>query len=306
MQQPINPVKQEFTYTFKYESDSESIDINTLLLSQIHFTTVLNEIKNEVAAGSNLKIRVTPLQKGSVPFNFILDLSWLESLFSAADFAYNHSKDIIEAFLALIYIRKELKGKKAKKITVDGDDVVIETEDTEIRVNRKVYKIYEDNATVDQALKKGFEAIDSDEDITGITLLDEAKKEILTVSRAEFPDMIAPNENFEKLSQTDPAKKETLSIFKVVFDKGYKWQFYREGRKISATIADDAFMERVNKGERFAKGDTLEVELEVSKVFDKTMDIYIEKGFNIINVIKHTPKVSADEASPKLFNDENQ
>jgi len=81
-----------------------------------------------------------------------------------------------------------------------------------------------------------------------------------------------------------------LTIFKVVFDKGYyKWQFYMQGRKISATIPN-AFMERINTGERFAKGDTLVVELEVEKTYDKTLDIYIEKDFKILNVIDHIPR----------------
>ena len=63
-----------------------------------------------------------------------------------------------------------------------------------------------------------------------------------------------------------------------------------EGRKISASIEDTAFMERVNRGERFAKGDKLEVDMEVVKVYEPTLDMYVEKDFKIISVLNHTAR----------------
>ncbi len=33
-------MKESTRYTFKYNSDSDSIDLNTLLTSQIHFSTI--------------------------------------------------------------------------------------------------------------------------------------------------------------------------------------------------------------------------------------------------------------------------
>ena len=291
-------MKQVFTYTFKYESDSDSIDLNTLLLSQIHFGTILNEIKAEIAPDTDLKIKIKPLAKGSVPFDIILDLSWLDSLFKTL----NENKDtvalIVSTLLNLILIRKELKGRKPVNVEVKDDKVIITTEDTSIEVSRKVYEISQKNATIDVAMKKAFEAIDNDEDVSGIKILDDKKTPLLELPREDFPKLTTPNEVFEAETRTEPSRREALTIFKVVFDKGYKWQFYLGGRKISASINDDAFMERINAGERFAKGDTLVVELEANKVYDKSMDIFIEKDFTVTKVISHTPRPQQD----KLFN----
>lgn len=287
----ISLVKQTTTYTFKYESDSETIDLNTLLLSQIHFSTILNEIKHEVAGGSNLSIRIKPLERGSVPFQIALDVSWIEQLLHLADTATQHAETIINVLLGLIVLRKELKGRKPAKIEIKGDKVIVTVDDTTIEVDRQVYNIYENNAVVDQAIKKGFEAIDKDEDVTGIKILDTKKKPLLDVPREDFADITEPNAFFEEQKKTEPVRREMLTVFKVVFDKGYKWQFYMNGRKISATMADDKFMEHLKRStERFGYGDTMEVELQVEQVFDKTLNIYIEKDFTINKVLSHTPR----------------
>ena len=62
-------LKPTTTYTFKYESADDSIDLNTLLLSQIHFSTILGEIKNTIASDSDLSIKIN-----SSPFNIYLDV----------------------------------------------------------------------------------------------------------------------------------------------------------------------------------------------------------------------------------------
>jgi hypothetical protein len=271
------------TYTFKYNSDEDSIDLNTLLLSQIHFSTILNEIKNEIAGDTDLNIKIRPLTKGSVPFDFTLTVSWINSLFSPEVVGYASS--IITIFGAVIGIRKWLKGGEAEVITISEDKVTIKRGDVEIIVDQASYRIATKNETVDKAIQKGFDAIEKDESVTGVQILNPKKELIFDVPREDFSSLTAPSEIFEEHTIREEPKIEFLSIFKVVFGKGYKWQFYYNGRKISATIEDNDFMERLDKGERFAKGDILEVELQVEKVLDKTLEVYIEKDFKVLKVI---------------------
>jgi hypothetical protein len=276
------------TYTFKYNSDGESIDLNTLLLSQIHFSAILNEIKNEVAAGTNLSIKIKPLTKGSIPFDIILDVSWIEDLIHNS--TYQFATSIVGALVGLIQLRIWAKGKKPNLIEMEGDKVILTIGETKLIIDKTIYDIAEKNSTIDKALQKSFEAIDKDESITGIEILDTQKTVLIDVPREEFENLTSSNEIFESITQTEPATIEHLTIFKVIFDKGYKWQFYLNGRKISASIKDNAFMDKLNNGERFAKGDILVVELEKERIFDKTLNIFIEKDFSIQNVIEHIPR----------------
>ena len=157
-------------------------------------------------------------------------------------------------------------------------------------MDRAAYQIYENNVVVDQALKKAFEAIESDEDVTGISLLDETKQPLIEIPREEFGDMTIANQLFESITRTELVNRQNLIIFKVVFDTGYKWQFYLEGRKVTASIKDETFMARVHNGERFAKGDVLVVDMEVQKLYDKTFDLYVDKDFIVLHVYQHIPR----------------
>ena len=116
-------LKQNETYTFKYNSDSDSIDLNTLLLSQIHFSTILNEIKNDVAGDADLKIRIRPLAKGSVPFDLTLAMSWLETLLAGQN--VNYISNVIQILTGLIALRMFLKSRKPTKVEIKQDKVIV-------------------------------------------------------------------------------------------------------------------------------------------------------------------------------------
>ena len=284
------------TYTFKYNSDDDSIDLNTLLLSQINFATVLNEIKNEVAPGVDLSIRIRPLEKGSVPFDIILNVSWLANLI--APDVVEYSSAIISALVGVIQLRIWLKGKKPNTIRFEGEKVILTIEETELIIDKTIYDIAEKNSTIDKALQKGFEAIERDESVTGIEILNEKKEALITVPRNEFENFIWTNEFFEQKRKTANTR-ERLTIFKVVFEKGVKWQFYQGSRKISASINAPDFWDKINNGESFSKGDVLKVDLENNTEFDNTLGIYIEKGFTVVNVVEHIPKVK--ESQQNMF-----
>lgn len=284
-----NKLEHADTYTFKYNSDDDSIDLNTLLLSQINFATVLNEIKSEVAPGVDLSIRIKPLTKGSVPFDIILNVSWLSSLLTSDNATY--ASEIVGTMVGLIQLRLWLKGKKPTTIEVNGDTVNIIVGEAKFIVKRRVYEIAEKNRVIDLALQKGFAAVESDESVTGIEILDVVKKPLIQIPREEFESFDTENQFFiDEKNQKTATSKERLTIFKVVFEKGIKWQFYQGSRKISASIITQGFWDKINNGESFAKGDALVVELETTTVFDNTMGIYVEKGFAVTNVIEHIPK----------------
>ena len=88
---------------------------------------------------------------------------------------------------------------------------------------------------------------------------------------------------------TQPA---TLNIFKLVWDNKRKWEFYWRGDKISAKIIDETFFKNIDKGEQFAKGDLLEVELQITQIFDKSVNTFINdnNSYQIAKVIHHIPR----------------
>jgi hypothetical protein len=78
-----------------------------------------------------------------------------------------------------------------------------------------------------------------------------------------------------------------LHIFKLVWDKDRKWEFLYRGIKISAPIADESFFKLIDKGEHFAKGDSLEVDLHITQIFDNSVNTFINESYLIKKVRKH-------------------
>ena len=81
-----------------------------------------------------------------------------------------------------------------------------------------------------------------------------------------------------------------MTIFKVVFEKGYKWQFYYQGNKISAVIKDESFFSQIDEGAKFSKGDKLIANIEIKQVFDKTIQAYVNKEYSVIKIKQRIPR----------------
>ncbi len=79
----------------------------------------------------------------------------------------------------------------------------------------------------------------------------------------------------------------TVNIVRVSFEENLKWDFYYRGIKISAKIADPKFYELIDKGEAFARGDILEVELQISQKFDESVNTYVTRSYQVNKIVRH-------------------
>jgi hypothetical protein len=278
-------------YTFKYEGDLEYIDISTFITSQLHFTNIINEVKYEIFPDQKLDIKIKPMPKGSWQMELMMLLSPFDAntLFTP-EIVLSSLSLITATVIGIIKIRVALKGKKPEKIIDQGNDnITIQIADNvTINTTKQIYNIYSNNLSIDTSLKKTFEVIGNDEEINGIQLLDNKEKELLYIERPQFKYIEADNEIYEENSQKELIKNAALRIFKVVFGGDYKWQFYYQGHKISADIQHEQFLKRVESGEEgFNSGDQIIVDLEISKIFDKRVDSYINKSYTILQVHQH-------------------
>ncbi len=128
--------------------------------------------------------------------------------------------------------------------------------------------------------------METDTEIKSFTVLSKQREKLLDVPRRSF--------RFISKAKKEPAndgkpvtERLELPIFKPVLEKskGHKWEFYYRGiKRISATITDENFLERVNQGERFGRGDTLDVDLEIVKQLDEKLKVLVNKSYKIICV----------------------
>ena len=93
----------------------------------------------------------------------------------------------------------------------------------------------------------------------------------------------------------------TVNIVRVSFEENLKWDFYYRGIKISAKIADPNFYELIDKGEAFAKGDILEIELQINQRFEEGVNTYVTKSYQVNKIVRH---LSRNEQQKLNFNTE--
>jgi hypothetical protein len=284
-------------YKFNYKGKLVEIDSNTLITSLFHMTGAIQEINSELSRESNIKttmqIKIKTFSGGSFDVHLALVWDIVKDLIPPTAFAISqvNINTIISTLIGIIKLKHFLKGKKPKEIGKSGNKITItDNEGNSITVDGRVYNFYNCNFTLNEAVNKNFETLREDPAVEGFELTDKKGKSLLHISKTEFNGLAQQNELLEEKIKILPPKKTTLHIFKIVFDENYKWQFFYEGNKISATIEDKGFMKRIDQGEKFSKGDSLICDLEIQQIFDSSINTYVNKYYRVLRVLEHKPR----------------
>jgi hypothetical protein len=275
-------------FKIKFDGEQHQIDANLLINNLIHTTSIIQEINRELHSGKKIDIKIKALEKGS----FLIHIDLIETTFNTLKNLL--TKDNIETggiiiggLVGLIEIKKFLQGKEITSKEITGDKIKIQNEKGQVLlIENFVYNIYENNPIVKDALAQSFETLENDNSITGYEITDRNERPLVRVDRDEFEYLSIKTEEI-----IDGEKKitiaATLNIIRISFDNKLKSDFYFKGNKISIKINDPNFQKRIDNGESFAKGDILEVEMEIKQKFDKSVNTFINKSYKINNITKH-------------------
>ena len=120
----------------------------------------------------------------------------------------------------------------------------------------------------------------------GFEITDKNEKALVRVDKSEFVDLSQKSEEVEE-GERKIVEAATVNVVRVSFEENLKWDFYYRGIKISAKIADPSFYELIDKGEAFAKGDVLEVELQINQKFDESVNTFVTKSYQVNKIVRH-------------------
>lgn len=278
----------------KFEGEAHQIDANTLINTLIHYNSVLMLINDEYGQGSQkINLVVNAIEKGS----FVIDLSVVENLIKSifSHKSVEYIANIIGVFGGVMSAYKILKGRPAKS---DSDKLAIKIDNSNVEINNVVVNVYNDSRTRD-AISKAFKTASDDDNVEGV-VISSSKKEIIKVDKSEFSDLIY--EDFACEEDVPEAKDEIdenakLTIIKMSFEKGAKWEFLYNGFKIKINVKDDALMDIINKGARFGKGDAIKVTLKIIKKYDSEYNAMVNHSYKIIAFHEHIKNVSVEDTS---------
>lgn len=276
------------TIQIKFQGESHQIDANTLINTLIHYNAVLMQINNEYGQGAQkINLVVNAIEKGS----FVIDLSVVESmiksLFSSKSVEY--IAGLVTIFGGVLGAYKTLKGRPAKS---KEDKASIEVGDVSIEIRNTIINVYNDCGTR-EAISKAFKTASEDENVEGL-IVSSKGNDLLKADKSEFAELIY--DDFESETETPEGKDEIdenarLTIVKLSFERGARWEFIYNGFKIAMNVKDDALMDIIDKGARFGKGDSIRVTLKIIKKYNQEYNVMMNHSYKIIEFhehIKHT------------------
>lgn len=289
-------------FKIKFDGQQHQVDANVLISSLIHTTTIVQEVNRYLNSGKKIDIKVKALEKGSFLCHIELvetAIDTLKNLLTKENIELGSA--IIASLVGLIELKKFLKGKKAKEIKHQGEKTKItNNEGNVLIIENATFNIYEHSPLVKDALTQNFDVLNNDPAITGFEITDNNEVPLVRVDKSEFVDMAQKSEDVEE-GERRIVEAATVNIVRVSFEENLKWDFYYRGIKISAKIADPNFFELIDRGEAFAKGDVLEIELQISQKFDETVNTFITKSYQVNKIVRH---LSRNEQQKINFNPE--
>lgn len=267
-----------------FNGDSGQIDANTLIAALGHYQYIMGTANKELGGAKTVELKVNAIEKGSFVIDVEIVENFIKNLFSEKSLTYVSS--IITIVSGVYGAYKLLKGRAARtdkekdSIRIKGNDNVL--------INKSIVNIY-NQIPVREAISKTIEAADKDSSVEGLTI--EGEGDVVRFDREEFKEMIHRNFDSEDLLPPDRTVDEVayLSIVSMSFESGYQWQFMYKGFKIPIRIKEGALMEIIDKGERFGKGDMIEVTLEITQRFNPAFRAYENVRYRIKEFHRHIP-----------------
>ena len=144
-------------------------------------------------------------------------------------------------------------------------------------VDKRTYRLYFNHPETNEALTNMFKALNADKSIEGLEMADSDDNTLFEASREDFAPM-ALSSSVPQPDSREILEEAILYVIKPSFERKLKWEVLYHGMRIPATVRDEQFLDRVERGEKFAKGDTLIATLLIMQKLDKQLRTYVNKS----------------------------
>lgn len=266
-----------------FNGDNGQIDANTLIVALSHYQFVMEATNKEFGCEKKLELKVNAIEKGSFVIDIDVVEGFIKNLFSNNSMEY--VANVIAVLGGVYGAYKILKGKPAKT-KEEKESIVIKGNDNVV-INKAVVNIY-NQIPVREAISKTFEAAEKDKSVDGLTI--ESSEQKVYFPKEDFSELI--HKSFDSPDMLPPDKTiiedARLAILSMSFESGYTWQFMYKGFKIPIRVKEGALMTIIDNGERFGKGDVIDVRLEILQRYNPSYRAYENIRFKIVEFYSHT------------------
>ncbi len=271
---------------FVYHGDSHSIDVNTLISSQMHFVKLINEVSRLTNSSVELKIKIEATRPGSFELSQLFEVVMVSGLFAAPHTDY--IANIFSIISDYLSIKQFLQGSRADSVEENNKHITINFNGDNIQVHPKAFEIYMNSYAIQESAVNLGKTLLGDQEVDGIELInDSTNSQYLNIPRERFLDLGESNAYLEQDIREEIDQKALLVITKPELNpkKSSSWNFIYKGRPIKRVIIrDNEFLKSVAAGLRFGNGDALIVELKIVLKYDPVYDVFVESRFEVLLV----------------------
>ena len=294
----VDVSKFEDAVVVHFATEGRRINAYALASTLVALADAAKAANSSLNLGYDIEIVVEAVGPGSFRVK-------IKAIYNAARnlFSKEAVKSLIIILIASYIYERTLSVDNSVKVVVTTDEVIIERGDERIIVPRNVYdatRRAEKNPQFVRAIARTFEAVTTDEKVTGFGLVPNMD--------SPPPEITIPREVIQTLDfdvPEDPTSRVIeeqceLQIVKAILERSRrKWEFMWRGIKISAPIVCDRFYEDFFAHDiTIAPGDSLKARIEIKQVRDDKTGIYSNASYEVVEVFEHVPRVRQMPLSP--------
>jgi len=269
----------------------DRMSANTLIINLMCLSNIIHEVNRELNDDRSVEVKVDTFKEGSFIIHLLIHsglLNNIGNLFTETNLT--SAADIVTIISGLYSVTKFFAGKEKTVVERNDNSTMIKNTKGDVTyVDNRVFDIYQNNRVIKDEISREFESLENDGAITDFALLDSDDKPLISIPKNVFPTLSGADDDIVLPDERVITKPALLSILALSFEKNIKWSFYYEGNRIAAKIKDDEFVRMIDSGEKFAKGDALEAEIEIKQRYDESVKTFVNKSYVVNKINKHIP-----------------
>ena len=269
--------------------DAGTMNVYDAAANMIAFSEFISSAaKTTFGEKADVKAEVAGFEHGSFMTNLVISVGGVVvPVLASADIS-----TMFEVVKGSIGLWRFLQGKEPREVEQTDNGIKVTNNNGQIQYFNAdtVNLVFNEKATdavgkfVRDALSK--DGVDS---LAVHASVNDSPAELMTVAQSESQWFVPVALETPIFDQTIPM---ILLIESPVFKDGNKWRFYDGANSFSASIEDEEFLQKVEDGEAFAKGDSLHVELRINQV-RKGDKLSTEK--TVVRVLEHKRKSRSEQ-----------
>lgn len=254
--------------TVKFGGEFDGVSVETFTQVVVNYARTLQAAAAETHPEIQLDVMITATRPGCLEAILQACSSSLPGILATLTQSVGPISDVIDLVNGYLELRRFLgeNGAPSSIQESGGNITVIAGKGSSITVNKNVYKI-STAGPVASAAESMFSALESDSEISSISLSAEDSKPFTTLS-----------DTFQAIRNAPPCKvsaeriknkpNEILAVSKPVLEVSdkHKWGFIWNGEKLSGYLADFDFLEKLRAHDcTFGIGDSIVADLELTQ-----------------------------------------